>query len=74
MSKKAKSEKKDSPVGTGSVRQQHPPFYNVVAGGQTVEWTDKLSEASTAFKDAGTYPKFMYRINGADVACLHATY
>ena len=65
MSKTEKQEKKNAPVvGTGMVRAQHAPFYNVVAAGTTIEWTDKLSEASNAFKDA-VKPKFLWRIGGA---------
>lgn len=69
MSKPEKQDKKAPVVGTGMVRVQHAPFYNVVAGGVTVEWTDKLSEASTAFRDA-TKPKKLWRLEGTGALTL----
>jgi len=54
--------KSERPGMTGSVREQIAPFYNVVSAGVTTEWTDKLSEATAAYKMA-TLPKRIWRID-----------
>lgn len=74
MSKKVKKETSvESGSGGGNVRRQFAPFYNVVAGGKTVEWTDKFSEADSAFKDAAARPKYIYKIwNASDISVVSA--
>lgn len=72
MAKKDKSEKK-STNAAGLVREQFAPFYKVVLAGATVDYTDKLSEASATFKEAATKPKFIYKIDfGGAVSCVSA--
>jgi hypothetical protein len=74
MAKKDKSEKKATNSG-GGVREQFAPFFKVVTGGVTVDYTDKLSEASTVFKEASAKPKFIYKIDfGGHVSCVNAQY
>lgn len=51
-------------------RVAYGPFYNVVCGGTTTEWTNKLSEAMGSFKDGATLPKTVYRINGKHVELI----
>jgi hypothetical protein len=69
--KKEKSSKNERQVFTSLVREQIAPFYNVVSAGLTVEWTDKMSEATAAYKTA-TLPKRIWRINGPDIALVSA--
>lgn len=76
MAKKENTGKKEkSAVATGPVRQQFAPFYKVVTGGVVVDYTDKLSEASTVYREAAARPKFIYKIGVAgDVSCVGAQY
>jgi hypothetical protein len=62
-----KAGKKSPAVGSGmgqNIRKMGSPVFNVTSGGSTVEWTDKLSEASGAYEAASTYPKAMWEIAG----------
>jgi hypothetical protein len=69
---KEKDEKK-KPKGRGNEpRVYGTPVYNVVSGGVTVEWTDKLAEASNAFRDAGARPKYLWSIDGSDSRLINA--
>lgn len=61
-------------TGGGDVREQHPPFFKVVSGGVTIDYTDKLQEAQTVFREASAKPKFVYSIFGRDVQCVSAAY
>jgi hypothetical protein len=71
MKKTEKKEKKPAGSGNNNVRNQYPPFYNVVSGGVTIEWTDKLSEASAAFKESGAKPRQLWRIDGPSITLVN---
>lgn len=67
MSKKETS--KATTVSNNS-RAYHPPIYNVTSAGKTIEWTDKLSEATNAYRSA-LLPKYIWSINGSTVQCVN---
>jgi hypothetical protein len=70
-----KSGKKAGPAGTASamsqnVRKMGSPVYNVMSGGVTIDWTDKISEAVGSFDEAATYPKVIYSIAGPKISVI----
>lgn len=77
MTKEVKATKevaKKKRTGGGDVREQIPPIFKVVSGGVTIDFTDKLQEAQTVFREAYARPKFVYSVFGRDVQCLSAAY
>jgi hypothetical protein len=65
--------KKESTKATSVARegrQYRPPIFNVTAAGKTIEWTDKLSEATAAYRTA-SLPKYIWSINGSSVQCVN---
>lgn len=78
MTKEVKTASKDGAkkerTGGGLVREQIPPIFKVVSGGVTIDFTDKLEEAKSVFREAYAKPKFLYSVFGRDVQCVHAAY
>lgn len=68
----AKAEKKEDQVRAvfdRPVRAQYGDIYKVVSGGVCVEYTDKISEAEGAYKDA-VKPKEMWKLYRAGGSAL----
>ena len=53
-----------------NVRKMGRPVYNVMSGGVTIEWTDKLTEAVGSYDEAATYPKVIYSIAGDKISLI----
>ena len=71
-----KKASKDSKKGRGAnePRVQIPPIFKVVSGGITIDFTDKIQEATTVFREAYAKPKFIYSVNGNSIGCVAAQY
>lgn len=78
MSKADKSSKdgakKERSAGGSNVREQIPPIFKVVSAGITIDFTDKINEAKTVFREAYAKPKFIYAVDGNMVDCIAAAY
>lgn len=73
----AKTDKKEKQTGKnerqvfdGQVRAQYGDIYKVIAGGVCVEFTDRIGEADSAYKEANK-PKEMWKLlRGGGVTLL----
>ena len=65
-----KDGKKESRKGSGQTRQQVFPIYKVNSGGVTIEFTDRLSDAQSAFKDSSAHPKYIWKMNTDGNECI----
>lgn len=61
VNKKEDQFKNEKAIFDKSVRAQVGDIYKVVSNGATIEWSNKLSEAQAAYRDA-IKPKQMYKL------------
>jgi hypothetical protein len=64
------SDNKKQKNSANAPREAVPPIFKVVAGGVTIDYTDKIKEAQASFNEAAARPKALYSVFGRDVQCL----
>lgn len=74
MSKETKDSPKGPKTGNGMVRKMNAPFYKVVAGGCNIDWTDKVGEAMSSFKNSGALPKTVFQLSAGGGVSVVAHY